>query len=122
MVNFRELKSSSIIRGEGLKKIAYYILHLHYSTCAPLHNSMLAPIYNSMLAISTHSMLAPLHFSMLAPLHNSMPPLYKIACPYLSTSVESGRILGGKQHELGVGFHGLLSFGDEQLPIVIQQL
>ena len=64
MVNFRKTKSSSIITGEGLKKIAYYILHLHYSTCAPLHNSMLAPIYNSMLA--------PLHNSMLAPIYNSM--------------------------------------------------
>lgn len=49
-------------------------------------------------------------------------PLFRQLSLYLAAPVETWGVLCGKQHELGVGLHGLLCLGNKQLPVVIQQL
>lgn len=49
-------------------------------------------------------------------------PLFWQPSLYLAAPVETWGVLCGKQHELGVGLHGLLCLRDKQLPVVIQQL
>lgn len=49
-------------------------------------------------------------------------PLFRQLSLYLAAPVETWGVLCGKQHELGVGLHGLLCLRDKQLTVVIQQL
>lgn len=49
-------------------------------------------------------------------------PLFRQLSLYLAAPVETWGVLCGKQHELGVGLHGLLCLRNKQLPVVIQQL
>lgn len=78
----------------------------------------------SNLKISPHMALL-LHISLQEAkkenLLNTQVVVFKIYWRNLSAPIEPRRILGGKEHESGVGFDHFLCLSDEELPVVIQQ-